>query len=259
LRAYYPAVRRCPIPWRAVAAAPPISPQPAAPQYVTRPFGAPTPRTQMLVPRGGERPSFDCAKAGTAAARLICVDGELARLDGELGVALQKRKTQLSGPDQSKVVAEQLAWIKNRNTLCDLDGKDTFPLEVLATSKPCVMKAMRERIAFIGQTEAATSLKQVQSAPAQAVAPDPIPSMPEGTGATAGTAVTAQVPTPSSAPLNCTKPETTIDAAICIARDNQPDSPQPSVSPDPSRGSDAAVSQPSVVSSAQPSFSVPVP
>src|SRR5271170_5394108 len=40
---------------------------------------------QTLVPRGNEKSSFDCAKAKTAAARLICADGELARLDGELG------------------------------------------------------------------------------------------------------------------------------------------------------------------------------
>ena len=37
---------------------------------------------QTLVPRGNEKPSFDCAKAKTATARLICADGELARLDG---------------------------------------------------------------------------------------------------------------------------------------------------------------------------------
>ncbi len=62
---------------------------------------------QILVPRGSEKPSFDCANAKTAAARLICADGELARLDGELGAAFQKRKAQISAPDQSKFVAEQ--------------------------------------------------------------------------------------------------------------------------------------------------------
>ena len=50
---------------------------------------------QTLVPRGSERPSFNCAQAKTAAARLICADAELARFDGELGVALQKRKAQI--------------------------------------------------------------------------------------------------------------------------------------------------------------------
>ena len=106
-----------------------------------------------LVARGSEKPSFDCAKAKTAAARLICADGELARLDGELGVAFQKRKAQLAPPDQSKFVADQLAWIRDRNTRCDLDGKSSVTIEVLANSKLCMMNAIRERITSLAQTE----------------------------------------------------------------------------------------------------------
>jgi uncharacterized protein len=52
-----------------------------------------TSKAQTLVPPGNEQPSFDCLKARTAAARLICADGELARLDGELGRVLIKRLT----------------------------------------------------------------------------------------------------------------------------------------------------------------------
>jgi hypothetical protein len=42
-------------------------------------------RAMVLVPRGNEQASFDCTKASTAAARLICADGELAALNGALG------------------------------------------------------------------------------------------------------------------------------------------------------------------------------
>ena len=107
---------------------------------------------RLLVPRGSEKPSLDCAKAKTAAARLICADGELARLDGELGVAFQKRKAQTSAIDQSNLVAEQLAWIKDRNTHCDLDGKNSATIAMFASSKPCMATAIKERLTYLAQT-----------------------------------------------------------------------------------------------------------
>jgi hypothetical protein len=86
----------------------------------------------------------------------------LAQLDGELGVVFQKRKAQLSSPDQSKFVADQLAWIRARNNHCDLDGKANAAIEVLAGAKPCIANAIRERIAVLDQTA---------SSPAQASNP----------------------------------------------------------------------------------------
>ncbi len=121
----------------------------------TEPTEASASQKQTLVPRGSEKPSFDCAKAKTAPARLICADGELARLDGELGVTFRKQKAQISAQDQSKSVAEERAWIDTRNTRCDLDGKNGAAIEVLASSKPCMVTAIQERIVYLTQTEAA--------------------------------------------------------------------------------------------------------
>ncbi|WP_319798563.1 lysozyme inhibitor LprI family protein [Nitrobacter sp.] len=112
---------------------------------------------QGLVPRGGEGPSFDCTKAKTAAARLICADGELARLDGELGAMFQRRKTQLVGSDQSQLVEAQRSWIRDRNLRCGLDGKSSAAIEVLARSKSCMGSAIRDRIAFLVRTESVTA------------------------------------------------------------------------------------------------------
>src|SRR5260370_31177216 len=117
--------------------------------------------------RGNEKASFDCAKAKTAAARLICADGELARLDAELGIAFQKRKTQISAPDQSKFVADHLAWIRDRNTRCKLDGNNGTAIEVLTVAKPCILNAIRERIDFLAQAESV-------AAPAPARAQEPM-------------------------------------------------------------------------------------
>jgi uncharacterized protein YecT (DUF1311 family) len=112
-----------------------------------------TSQEQALVPRGSEKPSFACASAKTAAARLICADRDLARLDHELSVAFQSRKAQIAAPDQSRFVAKQLAWLRDRNTRCELvDGKSKAAIEELAPSKPCMMNAITERITFLAQT-----------------------------------------------------------------------------------------------------------
>jgi uncharacterized protein YecT (DUF1311 family) len=116
-----------------------------------------------VVPRGSEKPSFDCATAKTRTARLICADEELARLDSELGEAVQKRKLQLSATQQSQVVADQLVWIRDRNEHCGLVGKNDAATEVLASSKTCMVSAIRARIAFLGQTEAAVLPANSQS------------------------------------------------------------------------------------------------
>jgi uncharacterized protein YecT (DUF1311 family) len=110
---------------------------------------------ERIVPRMNEKPSFDCATAKTAAARLICADGELALLDGELGVAFQKRKAQTPASDQARFVAEQLVWIKDRNTRCELDGKNNAAIEALVGSKRCMVGLIQERIAFFTQTASA--------------------------------------------------------------------------------------------------------
>jgi uncharacterized protein len=112
-------------------------------------------RAQTLVPRGSERPSFDCSKARTAAARLICADGELAQLDGDLGTAFQDRKAQLSPTDASALVADELTWIRDRNARCDLVGKNDAAIEVLATSKPCLASAIQQRIASLAPSGSA--------------------------------------------------------------------------------------------------------
>ncbi len=149
-----------------------LAAQSQAPGETTRTQGAY--QAQILVPRGSEKLSFDCAKAKTAAARLICADAELARLDGDLGVAFRKRKAQISAPDQSNFVAQQLAWIKNRNIRCDLVGKSGAAIEVLAGAKPCMVNAIRERIAFFDQTD---SVAAGGSAPLQLQPPQDVDTL----------------------------------------------------------------------------------
>ncbi|MHC2433138.1 lysozyme inhibitor LprI family protein [Bradyrhizobium sp. USDA 4451] len=118
---------------------------------VTAVVGVRTGATQERgqLPRGTDQPSFDCATARTAAARLICADVELTRLDGALGAAFQRQKAQLPEPDQSQLVADQLSWIRDRNARCGLDGKETLATDVLVTARTCMADAIRSRIAHL--------------------------------------------------------------------------------------------------------------
>jgi hypothetical protein len=85
----------------------------------------------------------------------------LAQLDGDLGSAFQKRKARIPAPDQSKFVAEQLAWIRDRNMRCELVGKNSAALEVLASSKPCMVSAIRGRITSLAQIDPAAAATAV--------------------------------------------------------------------------------------------------
>ena len=60
------------------------------------------------------RPSFDCAQARTAAARLICSDAELASADGDLGRTFQKQKAGLPAADLIQTYFFSLARLAQR-------------------------------------------------------------------------------------------------------------------------------------------------
>lgn len=121
----------------------------AAPAALSQ-SGSPTSRAPVsLTPREMGTPTYDCAKASTAADRLICADAELARLDGELGAALRTRKAQVATAGQADFAAAQLNWIRDRNLRCGLSGKIDASDELLAASKSCMLRAIQERIHFL--------------------------------------------------------------------------------------------------------------
>lgn len=84
------------------------TPAPAAPPVADAKAPAATaPATPAL-----EVPSFDCAKAGNDAEKLVCGDARLAALDRQLA-ALYKRAQ--SSPDELDIAAEQRGWVKGRD------------------------------------------------------------------------------------------------------------------------------------------------
>jgi uncharacterized protein len=117
-------------------------------------------QTADLLPRGGDQPSFDCSVAKAASARLICADADLTRLDRELGYVFQKQRSAVYLPDQARFTADELAWIRARNERCGLMGKNDAAIEVLASSNPCLMVAIQERIAALSGGEQPVTANQ---------------------------------------------------------------------------------------------------
>ena len=84
--------------------------------------------------RAAERPSFDCAKAATAAERAICTSDRLARLDRALAAAYRQLGAELSVAGET-FVKEQSAFLARR----DACGSDVS----------CLARHMEERLAAL--------------------------------------------------------------------------------------------------------------
>ncbi|WP_244613248.1 hypothetical protein [Methylosinus sp. Ce-a6] len=71
--------------------------------------------------------SFDCAKATTAAERLVCADRKLGALDAELGV--EAKKTLAADPARSNErLAEARKWHDEGRAARDLRQMTTTPV-----------------------------------------------------------------------------------------------------------------------------------
>jgi len=98
-------------PIAAVPAAPAAKPaEPGAPREQTAPQPAPV----VTVPI---RASFDCAKAGNDAERLICADRELAALDVRMADLYQLGLNSVA--DSNEFTGEQKVWLSRRDACTD--------------------------------------------------------------------------------------------------------------------------------------------
>ena len=91
-------------------------------------------------------PSFDCSKANSASARLICADKELSALDGQLAVPFRNKLSQLAGAERDAFINEQRRWINERNAKCGLGAGNKAPVEQLLSAKPCMKIAITARV-----------------------------------------------------------------------------------------------------------------
>lgn len=139
LYAYYPAVPRCPVPWRAVGSAP-IAPQP---------YQAPVPPSAApRFPALGDGLDDWCAEVKLPSSVAICSDPELRSLMIERQRAYDEARSQLTPDQQKALLADQNGWVRSYPRVCGLG--DAPPSLPLATSiKNCVAEAGRARIAYL--------------------------------------------------------------------------------------------------------------
>jgi uncharacterized protein YecT (DUF1311 family) len=96
-------------------------------------------------------PSFNCGTAKSASARLICSDPELSKIDGILGGGFKLVLGNKADDTARKAaIAEQVAWIKDRNEKCGLGPeKLNTPTAQLTPSKTCVLESMKARTVLL--------------------------------------------------------------------------------------------------------------
>jgi uncharacterized protein YecT (DUF1311 family) len=98
-----------------------------------------------------EKPSFDCSKATSASARLICSDAELSKADGALGAKFKMVIADLDQVSRKQRVEQQLTWLRARNTRCGVGpDKSSMPTDLLNGAKACMLEAIRARVAELG-------------------------------------------------------------------------------------------------------------
>lgn len=101
------------------------------------------------------RASFDCARATTPAERAICESPALAQLDGETAASYAAAFAGLSAQDQSKLTAEERAWLQQRNRC----GADSGCLAQSMTARLALLRLLSARApgAPIGSSQQSTS------------------------------------------------------------------------------------------------------
>src|SRR5664280_2777259 len=116
-------------------------------------------------PGPSNQPSFNCAMAKSASARLICSDNEISKADGDLG---QKFKAAMASKtdeaDKKQLLNEQLAWIRDRNMRCGLGAdKTNVPTEQLIPAKGCLAEAIGSRRDSIALLLASTGNREASA------------------------------------------------------------------------------------------------
>lgn len=96
--------------------------------------------------------SFDCSKAVRPIDKLICtfeddlqVRPSLSHLDEEMARAFAEKRAKLGPAEVRDLLAEQRAWLKSRESKCDVPTSGEFRDEILSAF--CVADLYRKRIA----------------------------------------------------------------------------------------------------------------
>lgn len=88
-----------------------------------------------------------CAELRDAAEQLFCGDPDLNALAPKLSSAVEARLSRIL--DRQAAIAENVEWIRARDSSCGLFGLQPVQPAALAAIKACLVKATQERIAIL--------------------------------------------------------------------------------------------------------------
>ena len=88
-----------------------------------------------------------CAQLKDPAEQLFCGDPELNTLSARLNSAVRDRLDRL--PNRSLAIAENVEWIRDRNSSCGIFGRQAIRSQDFDAIKACLLKETEERIAIL--------------------------------------------------------------------------------------------------------------
>ena len=119
-------------------------------------FGWATPAFAQGAPAGAKRTTAEmlslfarnnCASVKDMAEQLFCGDPDLNALTPKLSAAAETRLSRIL--DRRAAIAENVEWIKARDSSCGLFGLQPVQPAAFASVKACLLKATQERIAIL--------------------------------------------------------------------------------------------------------------
>ena len=100
-------------------------------------------------------PSFDCGKADSNSARLICEDTFLMALDLRLADAFGQRLAQESGQKRARLIAQQRAWLNGNEIACQPPDPRNASFAKTVEPRLCLSQRYLDRMAAIGASPVA--------------------------------------------------------------------------------------------------------
>jgi uncharacterized protein len=97
-----------------------------------------------------EGASFDCGKADTNSARLICADTFLMALDLRLANAYGERLAKASGQKRAHLVAQQRVWLIGNETTCQTPDPRSADFSKTVEPRLCLSQRYLDRLAAFG-------------------------------------------------------------------------------------------------------------
>jgi uncharacterized protein YecT (DUF1311 family) len=102
-----------------------------------------------------EGPSFDCGKADTNTARLVCEDTFLMALDLRLAKAYDQQLAKEKGQNRAGLVAQQRAWLTGNETACQAPDHGKAGFSETVEPRLCLSQRYLDRLTAFGAAPAA--------------------------------------------------------------------------------------------------------